>query len=404
LAEEQGMTAYVPPRRVTSTATTVTVQSASTALSAAAGSAPTGQFTAFSGGGLSDQSTHPITGVLVDVTCDGHSAIGSFHTILDWAGKGCYDPTTKRVLFMATGTGSTGTAPNNWQINTLAIYREGPTSEGWTATRSFRPPDQGTDFFNIGHQYDNNCISLATRRAFKKQFHNTVALNISAPFHVFNLDTNAFEASLAAPSGDTADWAIGPADVATTLGTSGRLWYLGIPNGSNDPRLSSYDLATGNKLASDWTTIKASGSFPAIAYTGSGANWSMSFNPRAFSGVGAALILGVSTTGYMVKADAPTYTVTTLPALPQMSTIQPHLCKEPGLPGSAATGWLYFSENGNVYRYRPGDVAWSAVGTLPSNLASMSFISIPIDEYGVVWLIGERGVASFPTRAWLYKP
>jgi hypothetical protein len=398
------MTAWVPPRRVTSTATTITVSSGT--LLAQAANDPSGWtngFKAFLGTNLKTLSAHPITGKPVNVLRDGHSTQQDYHPTTEMFAKGCYDPVTKRVLFMSTGTGSTGDAPNNWQINTLAIYREGPADEGWTATRSFRPPDQPTDLWNLGHGYDNNCISLATRKLFKKNFHNTNSVSFaSGPFHVYNLDTGVFEASIPSPPGEDPTFCIGPADVIPTLGTLGRIWYFGKTN-LHVYRLLSYDLATGTKQASDWTPVTVSGfRSPAFSFDGDG-NCSMSFNPRAFAGAGAVMILAgrsMSATqkGYIVQSNG---TATEVPLVPGGDLpVQPRLCKEPG-----GTGWLLFHlNNGTVYRYRYGDLNWTPVGTFPPNLLPREEVNItPIDEYGVVWVIWGDGVVN-PNNAWLYKP
>lgn len=367
--------------RITSKPTTISVQSQTT-LSSEAHATASNSFRIFAGGGLSTRVAHPISGVEVDVTEDGARGAQPTYTTVDWCGKGAYDPTTKRVLWMGKGIGNRA---GGWVHNTLAVYNE--SIDRWSATRAFRLPGVGETAYGIGHTYDNNCISITRRRLYKKQFTLDGGFG-SGNFHVYNLDTNSFEGGIAAPRGDDASYGIGPADVVPTRGKGGAIWYANSTNSDTRTRLMEYDIA-----GAGWLEILPPGSFPALpAHMRDGG--ALSYNSRAFGGAGGALLLGGSTTAYTVGAD--TMAVTAVGAAPMTLGLphNAHVCRDP-----SGTGWLMFGSDGYVYRCDSS--SWTRRAALPSVLTGANFIIIPIDVYGVVWVIRER--PSSGERAWLYR-
>jgi hypothetical protein len=411
------MKAWFPPRRVTSTATTITVSSAQTLLAQAANdpSGWTNGFKPFHGGGLNTTSSWydswANSNVLADVTCDGDPIVQpAYHTMLEWCGKGSYDPITKQVIFMGHGTGS---GLGLYRYNTLTRYDE--QNNLWIARRGWMADG---DENGIGHMYDNNCISIPARKAFKKQFHYTEPGDPSGgtgPFHVYNIDSDSFGTPIYGPV-EAYGYGYSCADVATTRGTQGRLWYVHTVSGSNGANLSEYDIATGlatsNSNRTAWgSPIVGSASLPGLTFGTEGQNWNIAFNPRAFGGAGGAIINGGASSGasykgtsYTVRADTLAVAQITWPgATPLDGRQNGHLCREPN-----GTGWLLFDNTARqVWRCRPGDSSWTMIASsLPTALTTYSAILvIPIDDLGVVWIIRERITTQDPVeRAWLYKP
>src|SRR5512139_1240345 len=88
--------------RITSAPTAIRVESNSL-LAGEARATSSNSFRVYPGGGLNNRLPHPTSRIPCDVTEDGQSAV---HTIVDWCGKGVYDPITRRVQWMGKGTGN----------------------------------------------------------------------------------------------------------------------------------------------------------------------------------------------------------------------------------------------------------------------------------------------------------
>jgi len=379
--------------RVLSVPTTIVVNPSMTALAQAAAAAPSNAFTQFHGGGLNTQIRHPYpregTTYMCDVTQDGQAYE---HTILDWCGKGSYDPINRRVQFFGHGTGS---GAGQWRWNMLPYYDE--ATDLWSAIRSFRHSDQQTNdnALSMTHIYDNNCIDIAGRRLYKKQFLNDNDSFSSGKWFVFNLDTWQLMPSMSPASGDVGGTAFGPADFIPTRGKAGRIWYAN----HNPVRIWEYDVTTGTGIGANWTVILPAGSFPALNFNPANNGGAMSYNPRALGGQGAVLIGGGSTATYVVNCV--TLQVTTVAPAPIIVWPPYHgrLCKEPN-----GAGWLLFlptSAGGHVWRC--DGTQWTRRAAAPPAFYG---IVIPIDNYGVVWCISTRPWSNVETtpRAWLYKP
>lgn len=381
--------------RMKSTPTTIRVQ-AKISLASEARATASNTFRVFAGGGLNDLTTHPSSGCTADATEDGQKVGDQCfrHTIVDWCGKGVYDPITRRAQWMGKGTGN---SPGGYVYNVLAIYDE--VKDSWSARRGFKSPGQSAATFGIGHTYDNNCIDVRGRRHYKKQFNE--AGGGSGKFYVYNLDSDTFETGFPGPRGDPGSNSFGPADFIPPRGAQGSIWYAHGTNSNSRTMLSEYSVSLGS-----WATLAPQGTFPAFPrYMGSGGV--MSYNPRAFGGVGGVLLGGASQTVYMIRADATSVNLATTvmevagaPIPVGFGSGGSHLCRDP-----SGSGWLLFVGSGGLNRvYHFDRTTWTAKAVLPPQLPGNPFIVIPIDDYGVVWLIKSRPSDVKEPRAWLYKP
>lgn len=355
-----------------STPTTVVVSTS--ALQIAAAQTARDSFAAFEQPSLTSRTAHSTTGILCDVTEDGSGFVG--HTAIDWAGKGCYDPQSRRVMWASCGAGnmrSGGAA-----FNTHAIYSE--ASNAWTVTRGFQAPGE-SNTSPIGHMYDSNCIDVTGRRFYKKKFG-------AAEILAYDLDANRWVESFPSPS-DEANYSLdGGLEFVPNRATGGVLWLISWRRSDNAPQLWEYGIAT-----SRWTVLVAGGSFGAA---GNGNTSLISYNPRAFDGTGGALVAH-SRGAWTVRADSLAQTPVGQPPKALSMPHDGHLCRDPVGPGwlyACSDGYLYSCDGSNWMRRR------QLPGRMGSNPNQLPFVMVPIDAYGVVWLVTSQGSGS---RAWLYK-
>lgn len=342
-------------------------------------------------GGLSNRVAHPITGTLVDPTEDGQAASGNVSggpgpdgnkVCIDWAGKGCYDPTAKKVMWAGTGAfGAVADTP----INTMAIYDE--TSATWSSVRSWTAGSETSGSDGTGHMYDGNCIDYTGRRFFKKKFAREI--------YVRNLTTGAWTKlsySTGEPSGYGFDAGM------DYIPSRDRLWIRSIFSANDTSALHEVNPSTGAI-----TTLIQGGSI------GSSSPSVCSFNPRAFGGAGGCFIGG--TGAYTVRSDgAAGSTPSTVqsntsgkPAGGFLWATGAHVCRDP-----VGDGWLHASTDGFMYRLTSAGV-WSQRAQLPAELRNdytsngrFNFVMVPIDTHGVVWIVGMQLIGT--NRAWLYRP
>jgi hypothetical protein len=387
---------YVAPRRVTSTATTIGVNAAATSVLQQKAQSASAGFTAFHGhstldatdatlsssaGGLNFAVAHPTSGILCDPTEDGASSAA--HTAIDWGAKGVYDPTSRKVMWASCGAGNNFAGGKVY--NTQPIYHETGANAGtWTVNRNFQSPNE-SNTNPIVHLYDGNAIDVAGRRFYRNKFPESLVM-------AYDLDAQAWVNGFAGAP-EAGSYRTGALEFIPTRGSNGALWCYGMNSGFV-PRV--------------WEKLMPSGSWTEII-SGIGASYSsvpMSYNPRALGGAGAVLLGGVSgSAAYIVNTTGtPAATATaTAPTNNFGAPYNAHLCREP-----LGSGWLYFSNAGRLHRCTDGGV-WSDIGPLPGKLAatnhSVPFIVVPIDDYGIVWVIaaGDSNGAATP-RAWIYKP
>lgn len=373
---------YAPPRRWTSSATTVTINSTATALSAAAAALSSNSWGVFLGPttptaqyGLSYEQNHPVSGLACDPTEDGSQTTG--HSAISWFGKGCYDPTTKRVTWASTGAGNL--YPGGYVYNTQPFYDE--ALNRWTVSRGFRSLNEASSNADpTGHGYDNNCISVSRRRLYKTKLSQCEIM-------VYDLDNNtwlnqidgAYFANLEGYSSPGAMDYIPSRDA---------LWRFTYKNGFM--RLLSLDLTTTNT----WSVVLDGVWGTPVGYGGC-----MSFNPRAYSNAGGVMI-GESGCWRVNTTGTATATSVGLPAgITMTMETAAHLCRDP-----VGDGWFWVNPNNRAlwkYSFAGG---WQSVSTVPSGIDLGAFLMVPIDDYGVIWFIGSNVAAGDSTRAYLYKP
>jgi len=307
--------------------------------------------------------------------------------MIDWAGKGAYDPVTRRMMFAGCGAGNN--VAGGHRYNTHAIYSE--ASNTWSAVRGFRGSNQSSNTPGLVHVYDNNCISLKARRFYKKQF-TADDFSRHGPIHQYDLDTNSWGPAFDGPQEVAAYMGNGAMDAVETRGTRGSLWYMDKPSGSEQYAIWEYDIALRS-----WTKIIREGAFPALSVDSNGPL--LSVNPRAFNGAGGVLVAAGNNRAYTVRID--TFAVNAVAGAAPTAIdvrVDGHLCRDP-----AGSGWLLFSATG--YVYRSDGSGWSQRAPLPtpinSQLGTSPMMTIPVDAYGVVHLITDAGAS--PNRAWIYR-
>lgn len=352
--------------------TTVTVSTSS--LQVAASAMTAGSFLAFEQPSLSARSPHPSSGRMCDVTEDGAAFVG--HPAIDWAGKGCYDPVTRRVMWASCGAGNN--QDGGYVYNTHAIYSE--ASGSWSARRGFQAPGE-SNRYPIVHMYDSNCLDAQGRRFYKKKF--------SAPeILTFDLDADVWATTLPSPPDEARYSRDGGMDTVPTRGAKGALWLVSWRSADNKPQLWEFDLASER-----WTVLVPGGAFGAPA----GNSAILSYNPRAFGNAGAVLV-GTGAGAWTVRADTLSQASAGTPPSPLTLPHNGHLCRDP-----ARDGWLLAATDG--FLYACDGASWTARARLPGILGTPKhqapLVMVPIDAYGVVWLITTQN--SGP-RAWLYKP
>jgi len=360
---------------ISSSPTTLTVAQGSALLGAAAAMGPN-SFVVFQQPSLSARGAHPASGRVADVTEDGAGFVG--HTAIDWAGKGCYDPVTRRVMWASCGAGNNQGGGKVFNVH--PIYSE--ATNAWSATRNFQA-DGETTTNGIGHMYDSNCIHVTGRRFYKKKFDSG-----DRKILVFNLDTNAWSTCISSPPDEAYGSGDGAMEVVPTRGPAGAIWLVSLANQSNLPKLWEYSIASQS-----WSTLIDTGSFGAPRTN----TPVMSFNPRAFGGAGGVLV-GTGAGAWTVRAD--TLSIASVGSPPSTLSMPSdgHLCRDP-----VGSGWLYASDSGSLYRC--DGTTWTQRARLPDQLGASGngqpLVVVPIDAYGVVWIIAAQGSAN---RAWLYKP
>jgi hypothetical protein len=333
-----------------------------------------GTFRAFEQPSLSSRVPHPISGRPCDPTEDGAAFVG--HTAIDWAGKGCYDPVTRRVMWASCGAGNN--QDGGYVFNTHAIYSEAPGS--WVARRAFQAPGE-KNRNAIVHMYDSNCLHVQGRRFYKKKFGAPEILE-------FDLDADTWVGTLASPADEASYARDGGMDVVPTRGVRGALWLVSWRRNDNLPQLWEYDIAT-----SRWTVL-----IPGGAFGSPRANTAVvSYNPRAFGNVGGTLV-GTGAGAWTIRADTLNRAPAGHPPFPLGLPHNGHLCRDP-----SGDGWLLASSDGYLYRC-DGD-SWVRRAQMPGALGKgghqLPVVSVPIDAYGVVWFVTSQNSGQ---RAWLYKP
>lgn len=396
------MATWLPPRRAISTATTVTISAPpTTALESAVAALnvayPSGNgFSVFVGSGLSTRVAHPVTGTLVDPTEDGQAASGDTSggpgpdgnkTAIDWAGKGCYDSQGKKVMW--AGTGAFGAVANT-PINTMALYDE--TTNTWSAVRSWTAGGETSSDDGTGHMYDGNCIDVTGRRFFKKKFARAA--------YVRDL-TNGSWSKITWSSGEPSGygWDAG----MDYIPARDRLWVRGRRGSDDASTLFEINPTTGAIIE------LLSGGTIGADQVGS----VCSFNPRAFGGAGGVFVGGSNAYSVSISGAAGSTpgTVqsnasgkpTNAGAFSLGNANGFHLCRDP-----VGDGWLYADIGGYIWRLTSGGT-WSQRAQLPveirndlSSNGRFNFVMVPIDIYGVVWIVGGQYLGA--NRAWLYKP
>lgn len=354
-----------------STPTTLTVSTS--ALQIAANSMASGTFVAFEQASLSTRAAHPTSGRMCDVTEDGSGFVG--HTAIDWAGKGCYDPVSRRVMWASCGAGNN--SAGGFTFNTHAVYLEAANS--WSASRGFRAPGE-SNTNPIGHMYDSNCIHSQGRRFYKKKFG-------AAEILVYDLDANTWIGVIPSPADEASASRDGGMDIVPTRGAAGSLWLASWRQSDNRPQLWEFDISTQR-----WSVLVSGGAFGAPT----GNTTVASFNPRAFDGAGG-LLIGNGSGTWTVRADSIAVASAGIPPRALTLPHDGHICRDP-----LGNGWMLASSDG--YLYSCDGLTWTRRTRLPGQLGTSSnqlpIVMIPIDQYGVVWIITSQGSGG---RAWLYK-
>jgi hypothetical protein len=379
---------YVAPRRAVSTAVTIAVTNS--VLQQKAQSAGSG-WTEFYGHAATLSADRAaatqVGGWKYPTPSDGtqppEDNAGAAHTAIDWGAKGCYDPTTKKVMWASTGAGFNG--PGGYLKNTQPIYHETGLNAGkWTVSRGFQSPNE-SNTNGIVHLYDSLCIDVAGRRFYKQKFSENLIL-------AYDLDTGAWIDGVASAP-QASSLRTGALDIVNR-GAVGSMWCFGS-NGTQMV-LWQMDLTTPGT----WTTLATGGNLGSAT----GSSLPMSFNPRALGGDGAVLCGRADTAACIINTTGtPAATLTGTPPSSFNTTYDSHLCKDP-----SGSGWLYFANNGRHYRCSDAGV-WTDLGVMPAPLNTSNhrkpFIVVPIDDYGVVWVLGSTPYYfGNDISAWLYKP
>jgi hypothetical protein len=351
--------------------TTVTVSTS--ALQIAASQLAAGSFAPFEQPSLSSRAAHPVSGRQCDVTEDGAGFVG--HTAIDWAGKGCYDPVNRQVMWASCGAGNN--SAGGYVYNTFAAYNE--ASNVWTASRGFQAPGE-SNTNPIGHMYDSNCIDVAGRRLYKKKFG-------AAEILVYDLDARNWTSVIPSPADEASSSRDGGMDIVPTRGARGAIWLVSWRRSDNLPQLWEYDIA-----AQRWSILVSGGAFGAP--TGNVAV--VSYNRRAFGGVGAVLV-GNGAGTWTVRADTLAIGSTASPPRPLTLPHDGHLSRDP-----SGSGWLLAASDG--YLYGTDGSAWTRRSRLPGTLGNpghqQPVVVTPLDQYGVIWIVTSQGSGG---RAWIYK-
>lgn len=371
---------------------------ASTALQTAAAGMSSNTFLEFIQNSFWQRSQHPAeAGAPLDFfDCnmgeDGANALG--HTMIDYGGKWCYDPTYKQAMYMAVGANpigqGDGTRAYSYLWNARVVYDE--ASNLWAAQRSIKCPNEGSDPDVIVHILHNNTIGNGIH--YKGKFRTAEIMR-------FNLATQAFIDTIPRPSNEASYARDGAIEYIPTRGTGqGALWLYGWSSSTDHGRLWEWDIATAS-VAADWTILKDT---PTFGTSNPGSGTVMSYNPRAFSGAGGVL-LGGATGAFTVRCDNLTVAGAGTPPMTLNAPNGAKLTRHP-----TGTGWLFYSST-HGYLYSCDGSTWAQLVQLPGDLADTSntypAVLCPIDEYGVIWIIAgqlpNRG-ATNGMHSLLYKP
>lgn len=382
--------------RITSQATTITVAAPSMALKSAIAAVRSGSFVEFNQPSLwtrvPDPRGNPPNYYPANPTEDGANYVG--HTMIDYGGKWCWDPVTRRGMWAGNGAnpGGAGVRIYSHQYNTHAIYDE--STNVWSVQRGVKGTNEGSDPDCIVHVLHNNAIDVGGRRFYKKKFRSDEIM-------VYNLDTRQWLENLPGPSSLEASYSRdGAMEVISSRGTKGALWVLATSRATDHSRLVEYDLATGGP----WKLLKDSPSFG----TAPNGTSCMSYNPRAFNGVGGVLC-GNNAGSFTVRADNLEVAPAGTPPQKMVAPNGAHLSADPVGPG-----WYYVASDGLLY-YNGGS-RWEAVRAMPSDLATPGHaypvVVCPLhltqaNEYGVLWIVAGQMPSHAATNGvcgWLFKP
>lgn len=359
------------------------------ALSDAAEGMSSNSFLSFMGT-VPARANHPTSGYSVNVFEDGKAPAAA--QTFGYSGKGCYDPTKRKVLWMCTGAsyGIGNDSSGAYVYNTRPIYTE--STDAWTCDRSFKATNEDTTAACISHQYDSNCINVNGRKLYK--WHG-----FGGGIYEYDLDSGAMGALIDGPSGTnetvTAVWAM---EFIPTRGTQGAIWLLAYETSANaDLGLWEYTLHN-----STWTKLLTNAQIEALGdvWTNGAPEYGpiMSYNPRAFSGVGAVMISGGSGVRIIRCSDLNL----TNPGLgaaepPDLGYQSGGFCRDP-----SGDGWIHMDLNTDrVWRYSSAN-GWENMIALDSSLAaSGEFMVTPIDEFGVIFVACYNGGTPIGR---LYKP
>jgi hypothetical protein len=303
------------------------------------------------------------------------------HTAIDWAAKGLYDPTSKRVFWASCGAGNMNVG--QYIYNTMPTYDE--AQNRWTVSRGFRSANESTSAGPIGHIYDGHALDVAGRRFYRKRFGPREIM-------VYDMANNVWLNSFTYSGGEPSSYG-GDAGM-DFIPTTGKLWIRAIQSGTDAPLL--FEVNPANSVIRTIAAGAALGGETAVMGP-------CSYNPRAFSGAGACFV-GASN-AYVVRCD--TEAVFSYgsgkPAAAQnfLWPHRAHLCRDP-----VGDGWLYACADGFMYRLTSSGT-WTQRAALPSQIANflsvgIAVIMVPIDAYGVVWIISNANKDG--PRAWLYRP
>lgn len=382
--------------RITSLATTITVTSPSMALRAAIAGLRSGSFVEFNQASLWARTTDPRGGppdfYAANPTEDGANYVG--HTMIDYGGKWCWDPVTRRGMWAGNGANPAGRNVRIYShlYNVHSVYDE--LTNGWTASRGIKCPNEGSDPDCIVHVLHNNAIDVVGRRFFKKKFRTDDIM-------VYDLDGRQWLNTFPGPSAFEATYARdGAMEVVPNRGARGALWVLATSRNTDHSRLVEYDLATGGP----WSLLKDS---PNFGTQNNGASC-MSYNPRAFGGAGGVLC-GNNSGSYSVRVDNLEVASAGTPPQKMVAPNGAHLAADP-----AGSGWFYVASDG--FLYANDGTTWKKVTQMPSDLKTPGntypVVVCPLHQdsggnYGVLWIVAGQLPSHAATNGvcgWLYKP
>jgi hypothetical protein len=228
--------------------------------------------------------------------------------------------------------------------------------------------------------YDGMALDVAGRRFYRKKLSSREVM-------VYDLANDVWLNNFIYSGGEPASYG-GDVGMDWHPGTN-RLWVRAIQNGTNDPILFEVNPSTGAVRTIAVGAVLGGAQSPSVCV----------YNPRAFGGAGGFFVGGANAA--IVRAD--TEAVISTSGAPAASgdflwPYRAHVCRDP-----AGDGWIHACTDGYMYRLTSAGV-WTQLSLQPANLRGDSgtrpFVMVPIDAYGVVWIIG----SDYGERAWLFKP